>query len=238
MNWMMRAISAPSRIASPRLQSAERRLISSRSKGFSRNRALRHSPTPREFPTRASVRAPMIAPGLPIDRTGRATAFPTAARDRTGPSPSGLKATGTTGTAAMVVRGISARTAIPPPKRRERAAPRQRHRRAFRPSSPRARGPQTRTRSKTRLRPMQSLPPSLPRRPSQVPVFSSSRQVKAAFRPGRGAGGYDRHMDLHGVTCRIGRTELDSGNRRFAPNRIAASPGSWGVETNLNFDRT
>ena len=91
MNWMMRAISAPCRIASPRLQSAERRLISSRSKGFSRNRALRHSPTPREFPTRASVRAPTIAPGLPIDRTGRATAFPTAARDRTGPSPSGTE---------------------------------------------------------------------------------------------------------------------------------------------------
>ena len=72
--------------------------------------------TPREFPTRASVRAPTTAPGLPIGRTGKATAFPTAARDRTGPSPSGLKATGTTGTAAMVVRGISARTAIPPPK--------------------------------------------------------------------------------------------------------------------------
>ena len=80
MNWMMRAISAPCRIASPRLQSEERRLISSRSKGFSRNRALRrmrHSPTPREFPTRASVRAQTIAPGLQIDRTGKATAFPT-----------------------------------------------------------------------------------------------------------------------------------------------------------------
>ena len=103
----------------------------------------------------ASVRAPTTAPGLPIDRTGKATAFPTAARDRTGPSPSGLKATGTTGTAAMVVHGISARTAIPPLKGRERAVPTSRHRRAFRLSLLRARGPQTRILPKTPLRPMQ-----------------------------------------------------------------------------------
>ena len=119
MIWMMRAISAPCRIASPRLRSEERRRISNRNRDFRRNRAwrrMRHNRTPREFPTRASVKVRTTAPGLQIGRTGKATAFPIVFRDRTGPSPSGLKVTGTTGTAAMVVRGISAHTVIPPPK--------------------------------------------------------------------------------------------------------------------------
>ena len=111
------------RFASPSERAAP---ISSRNRDFRRNRAwrqIRHNPTPREFPTRASVRARTTAPGLQIGRTGKATAFPTVFRDRTGPSLSGLKVTGTTGTAAMVVRGISAHTVIPPPRRREKAAP-------------------------------------------------------------------------------------------------------------------
>jgi hypothetical protein len=203
MNWMMRAISGPCRIASPRLQSEGRRLISSHSRDFSRNRAgcrIAHNRTPREFPMRASVRVQTIAGGLQIGRTGKATAFPTVSCDPTGLSPSGLKVIGTTGTAAMVVRGISARTAIPRPKRREKAAPTSRHRRAFRLSSLRARGQQARIRPQTRLRPMQSLPPRLSGRPRQVPLFSSSRQAKAAFQPGPGAGGCDRHMDLAGAS--------------------------------------
>jgi hypothetical protein len=53
---------------------------------------------------------------LQIAKTGKATAFPTVAFDRTGPFLSGLRAIATTGKAAMVVRAISARTAIPRPK--------------------------------------------------------------------------------------------------------------------------
>ena len=202
MNWMMRAISAPCRIASPRLQSEERRLISSRSRDFSRNRAwrrIRHS-TPREFPTRASVRAPNDRAGFANRQDRQGNRFP----DRV----------------LRPDRPFSERTEGYRDNRHGRDG-RPRDFRPYRDSPAQATreggadgrgivGPsalhhcepkaaQTRIRPQTRLRPMQSLPPRPSGRPRQVPLFSSSRQAKAAFRPGPDAGGYDRHMDLAGV---------------------------------------
>jgi hypothetical protein len=199
MSSMMRAILARCRIASPRLQSGRRR-ISSRSRDFSRNRAWRRMRphTRRERPTRASAKVRTTARGSQIGRTGKATAFLTVFCGRTGPSLSEPKVTGTTGTVAMVVHGISARIAIPPSPR-EKAAPIARRRRAFRRSSPRAQGPPTRIRPRKRPRPTRSLPLRLSRHPKRAPLFSSSRQARAAIQFAPDAGGYDRHMDLAGV---------------------------------------
>ena len=55
---------------------------------------------------------------LPIGRTGRATGFPNAARDKTGLLPSATRAIATTGTDATVVRGICGRIVIPSPNPR------------------------------------------------------------------------------------------------------------------------
>ena len=122
MSWMMRAISALCRIASRRLRSEGRRRISSRSRDFSRNRAsrrMRHNLT-RESSLRGRASRPERPPGFANRQDRQGNRFPDRVLRPDRPSPSGMKVIGTTGTAAMVVRGISARTAIPPGDERRR----------------------------------------------------------------------------------------------------------------------
>ncbi len=119
------------RFASP----AERQnAYHNRNKDFNRNRMcrqIRRNPMPSGPLTRASARARTIERLLQIARTGRATAFPNAARDRTGRSPTAMKAIATTGTDATAVRGTSGRTATPSPNPRGMLAPKAPRSRGF-----------------------------------------------------------------------------------------------------------
>ena len=159
-------------------------LSSNRNKGFNRNRMRRRTRRnlmPSGRLTRASARARTIGRLLPIDRTGRATDFRNAVRDRTGRSPTGTKAIATIGTDATVVRGISGHTAILSPSRRGKLAPRASASRASllhnRKSEAQHRGP-----GRGRRRPMRSLRRAL-RRLKPGRRGSNRRSEGSAFPP-------------------------------------------------------
>ncbi len=201
MNWMMRAISAPCRIASPRLQSEERRLISSRSKGFQPQpsvRRMRHSPTPREFPTRASVRAPNDRAGFANRQDRQGNRFPDRVLRSDRPfaertegyrdnrhgrdgRPRDFRPYRDSPTQATREGGadVAASSGLPP----------------FITASPR---PTNADPTKTAPSPDAVASPAPIETPEAGPAVFEQPSGESGFPARAGAGGYDRHMDLRG----------------------------------------